>query len=121
MTTSSSKESMVKEVGGSLHRFGSTPEHIFRFEVPFLQPAGYSIKEYASMSSDLSAMMRFAGGFLVILGCTLFSVRWNTINGKLPGLAFIFCAANAACARYYGMDGGNFKMCDAEHRTPASP
>ena len=38
-------------------------------------------------SPELDAMIRFAGGFMVILGCMLFTVRWNTINGKLSGMA----------------------------------
>ena len=33
-------------------------------------------------SPELNAMIRFAGGFMVILGCMLVTVRWNTINGK---------------------------------------
>ena len=39
-------------------------------------------------SPELDAMIRFAGGFMVILGCMLFTVRWNTINGKLSGMAW---------------------------------
>ena len=39
-------------------------------------------------SPELDAMIRFAGGFMVILGCMLVTVRWNTINGKLSGMAW---------------------------------
>ena len=36
-------------------------------------------------------MIRICGGYMLIVGCMLFTVRWNTINGKLSGL--IFCGA----------------------------
>ena len=47
-------------------------------------------------SPELDAMIRFAGGFMVILGCMLVTVRWNTINGKLSGMAWSACPAPSA-------------------------
>ena len=47
-----------------------------------------------SPSAELSAMLSMMGGFLIILGCMLFTVRWNVINGKMSGLACIGCAYN---------------------------
>jgi hypothetical protein len=40
------------------------------------------------------------GGLLVILGCMLTSVRWNTINGKLSGISCLVFAANTTYATY---------------------
>jgi hypothetical protein len=41
---------------------------------------------------------------MAVLGCMLFTVRWNTINGKLSGFALIGCAANLASIG--GVPGG---------------
>merc|ERR1711879_341434 len=53
------------------------------------------------MSADAELACRFMGGLLLILGCMLFTVRWNTLNGKLSGLACIICAGNAVYATYF--------------------
>jgi hypothetical protein len=61
-----------------------------------------------TMTGDTEFMVRFCGGFLVILGCMLFTVRWNTINGKLSGLACIGCAANIGYLTFQKLDTGAF-------------
>uniref|UniRef100_A0A7S1AXY4 Uncharacterized protein n=1 Tax=Noctiluca scintillans TaxID=2966 RepID=A0A7S1AXY4_NOCSC len=58
----------------------------------------------ASMTVELEAMIKFCGGFMVILGCMLFTVRWNTINGKMSGLALILAAANSAHTAFKLLD-----------------
>eukprot|EP00656_Telonema_subtile_P039136 TRINITY_DN44273_c0_g1_i2.p2 TRINITY_DN44273_c0_g1~~TRINITY_DN44273_c0_g1_i2.p2 ORF type:complete len:138 (+),score=34.63 TRINITY_DN44273_c0_g1_i2:139-552(+) len=55
-------------------------------------------------SPELETMIRIVGGFLLILGCMLFTVRWNTINGKLSGLACIGCGANIAYTTFHLLD-----------------
>ena len=56
---------------------------------------GFFASEHAA-HPELNAMIRILGGFMLILGCMLFTVRWNIINGKLSGLACIGCGANIA-------------------------
>mmetsp|Transcript_29192 Transcript_29192/g.44103 ORF Transcript_29192/g.44103 Transcript_29192/m.44103 type:complete len:145 (-) Transcript_29192:20-454(-) len=53
------------------------------------------------MSADAELMCQFLGGLLLMIGCTLFTVRWNTINGKLSGLALIVAAANGVYRTYF--------------------
>merc|ERR1712166_213449 len=65
---------------------------------------------FDSHSAGLEAMIRICGGFFLILGCMLFTVRWNTINGKLSGLACLGCAANIGYTVYQAMDGGKFVL-----------
>mmetsp|Transcript_52035 Transcript_52035/g.111368 ORF Transcript_52035/g.111368 Transcript_52035/m.111368 type:complete len:140 (+) Transcript_52035:88-507(+) len=60
------------------------------------------------MTADMEIMIKFMGGFLVIIGCMLFTVRWNNINGKLSGLACLGCAANIAWTTYKVMDKETF-------------
>jgi hypothetical protein len=62
----------------------------------------------SAQSTELEMMIRFCGGFLVIIGCMLFTVRWNTINGKLSGLASIGCATNIAYTTFNFFDKGSF-------------
>ena len=42
--------------------------------------------------------------FIFILGCALFTVRWNTLNGKLTGLACAGCGVNIAYTTFYRLD-----------------
>ena len=53
-----------------------------------------TLAEGASPSAEVSTLLSVMGGFLIILGCMLFTVRWNTVNGKMSGLACIGCAFN---------------------------
>ena len=52
-------------------------------------------------------MLRFLSGFLMTLGCMLFTVRWNTINGKMSGLACVLSAVNVGFA-FHEKDNGVF-------------
>jgi hypothetical protein len=63
-----------------------------------------------ALTPELEIMIRFSGGFLLILGCMLFTVRWNTINGKLSGLACIGCGVNIARSVFLILDAGVFVM-----------
>merc|ERR1719491_1947837 len=47
------------------------------------------------------------GGFMIVLGCMLFTVRWNTINGKMSGLACIGNGMNMAY-RIFALDDKEF-------------
>jgi hypothetical protein len=55
------------------------------------------------VNSSVLALLRICGGFLVVLGCMLYTVRWNTINGKLSGFALILAAANIGYVVYVCM------------------
>jgi len=77
------------------------------------------------LSAEMEVMLRFCGGFAIILGCALFTVRraahnstatlknvrprfalcrWNTLNGKLTGLGFCGAGANLAHATFAVLD-----------------
>jgi hypothetical protein len=45
---------------------------------------------------------------MLVVGFMLFTVRWNPVNGKLPGLALLGCAANIGMTTFNGIDGGVF-------------
>lgn len=45
---------------------------------------------------------------MLVIGCMLFTVRWNTMNGKLSGIACIGCAVNIAMTVFNGLDSGVF-------------
>eukprot|EP00450_Noctiluca_scintillans_P005218 CAMPEP_0194487478 /NCGR_PEP_ID=MMETSP0253-20130528/7744_1 /TAXON_ID=2966 /ORGANISM="Noctiluca scintillans" /LENGTH=141 /DNA_ID=CAMNT_0039327701 /DNA_START=63 /DNA_END=488 /DNA_ORIENTATION=- len=91
----------------ALALIGGGCQQIFK---PALQFAEYEpLKAFfdipaTSMTVELEAMIRFCGGFMIILGCMLFTVRWNTINGKLSGLALILAAANSAYIAFKLLD-----------------
>ena len=44
--------------------------------------------------ANLANAIKFSGGFMVLLFAMLFSVRWNTINGKMSGLFSLLASAN---------------------------
>lgn len=72
-------------------------------QLAFLQPY-VGVADEATLSPQVDALMRMFGGLLLIIGCMLFTVRWNTINGKLSGLACIIFGANTAHVTYYRLD-----------------
>ena len=55
-------------------------------------------------------MLKTFGCFALILACALFAVRWNTVNGKLVGLAFIATGANIAHSVFTVMDKETFVL-----------
>ncbi len=63
-----------------------------------------------SLSPEVEVMTRFCGSFMLILGCMLFTVRWNTINGKLSGLACIIAGINTAVITHSTLDNGMFVL-----------
>ena len=69
-------------------------------DVPPLKPC-FSVPE---LSIELEAMIRFCGSFLLLVGSMLFSVRWNTVNGKACGLGCIGCGANIAHVTFSRLD-----------------
>jgi hypothetical protein len=81
---------------GAIALLGGGFMQIFKTEMCF-QALGPLKPMITSPATDQQSMMlQMMGGFMVILGCMLFTVRWNTVNGKLSGLACIGCAANIA-------------------------
>lgn len=61
----------------------------------------------APATPEALAAIRFAGGLLMFMFFTLFSVRWNVVNGKAGGLGCLIAGANAAHLAY-AMDGQVF-------------
>jgi hypothetical protein len=55
-------------------------------------------------------VLKTFGCFALILACALFTVRWNTVNGKLVGLAFIATGANIAHSVFTVMDKETFVL-----------
>ena len=51
--------------------------------------------------------LRFVAGPLLFMGCTLFVVRWNKVNGKAGalGCAFTACCAGANAVAAGGLNG----------------
>jgi len=59
------------------------------------------------MTDEMEMMCSMVGGFMIVLGCMLFTVRWNTINGKMSGLACIGNGMNMAY-RIFALDDKEF-------------
>merc|ERR1712194_820436 len=59
---------------------------------------------------ELEAMIKVIGSFILVLGFALFTVRWNTINGKLTGLGCILAAANIVHVFYKALDNEVFVL-----------
>ena len=57
-----------------------------------------------AVNAETDAIISFMGGFMLIIGCMLFTVRWNTINGKMSGLAMIGCAVNMGYVTFKKVD-----------------
>ena len=60
------------------------------------------------ITASMINMIKLCGGFCLVIGCMLFTVRWNTLNGKLSGIALIGCAANIGMTVFHEFDGGVF-------------
>ena len=71
----------------------------FLFSVPF-DGVVNPFFDAQSSTPGLLAMIKICGGLFIVLGCMLFTVRWNTVNGKLSGFALIGSAINLAFAVY---------------------
>jgi len=93
--------SLVMLVGGI--------QHIFYPHICF-NKVGPLIASFDKTSVELSALIQIMGGFMMILGCMLFTVRWNTVNGKLSGLACILCAGNIVNDVLNTIDKGVFLL-----------
>jgi hypothetical protein len=72
--------------------------------------------------AKVEMLLGFAGCFLLIFGCALFTVRWNTINGKLTGLACIGAGANTYYTTLNLLDkGGMYLNTTTVGEPPLSP
>ena len=89
--------------------FGGGLQLIFAPTYSYLPIAGFEPLIQDDTNASFECLLRFTGGLLCILGLILFSVRWNTINGKLPGLTFILSGANTVYAAYL-MDNSTFVL-----------
>jgi len=71
-------------------------------------PFSPSFEAQADSTRSLDVLIRICGGLYLIIGCILFTVRWNTVNGKLSGFACLGCGANIANVTFKGLDAGVF-------------
>jgi hypothetical protein len=81
-------------------------QHIFKPEY-FTQDIGPIKACFETLTPELLVVLKMYGGFMVIVGCMLFTVRWNPTNGKLAGIALLGTAANFAMTAMHN-DGGVF-------------
>jgi len=59
-------------------QFFACPHTLFQDVGPFKA-------QFKAQSADMTAMIKLAGGLLLIIGMMLSSVKWNPINGKMAG------------------------------------
>ena len=52
------------------------------------------------LSAEEEMLVKLAGSLMAILGCMLFTVRWNTVNGKLSGFAMTMAGVNFLVMTY---------------------
>lgn len=71
---------------------------------PFFDPTDST--EGAGSGKELELMTRWCGGMMLIIGCMLFSVRWNPINGKLTGLVLALNGGLSAHYAFHLYDAG---------------
>ena len=57
-----------------------------------------------------SFTLKLLGSFVLILACALFTVRWNTVNGKLVGAACVATGGNLGYSVFHGLDGAAFVL-----------
>eukprot|EP00658_Telonema_sp_P-2_P082403 TRINITY_DN8709_c0_g1_i2.p1 TRINITY_DN8709_c0_g1~~TRINITY_DN8709_c0_g1_i2.p1 ORF type:complete len:143 (-),score=47.41 TRINITY_DN8709_c0_g1_i2:675-1103(-) len=88
---------------GSMQLFWApdlTFEPIGTFAVAALNPA--------DKNASLSAVLSILASFFLILSAMLFTVRWNSINGKLSGFMCVGAGVTIARATYFTLDAGVF-------------
>ena len=49
---------------------------------------------------NLELIVRVSGALKIIIACMLSTVRWNDVNGKLSGIAFLFTAGVMTYLQY---------------------
>eukprot|EP00440_Ansanella_granifera_P004490 gb/GFBE01004868.1/.p1 GENE.gb/GFBE01004868.1/~~gb/GFBE01004868.1/.p1 ORF type:complete len:141 (+),score=40.89 gb/GFBE01004868.1/:1-423(+) len=64
----------------------------------------------AKLTPEIEALIKIVGGLLGLLGFILFTVRWNTINGKLSGLGCILLGALISHTFYKLLDKEAFVL-----------
>lgn len=69
---------------------------------------GVFMANFEVITPEIAILTRILGGFLLVIGCMLFNVRWNTVNGKLSGLSCIGCGVNIAYTTFAVLDKGVF-------------
>lgn len=76
------------------------PDHL-------LQDVGPIKAQFSAKSADLSTMIKFVGGLMLVLGLMLSGVKWNPINGKMAGLGG-FIASGYTAYSTFKADAGVF-------------
>mmetsp|Transcript_22103 Transcript_22103/g.26065 ORF Transcript_22103/g.26065 Transcript_22103/m.26065 type:complete len:137 (+) Transcript_22103:70-480(+) len=63
---------------------------------------------FDTFSPEMIILTKISGSFLLIIGFALFTVRWNTINGKLTGFGFLLASLNIGHSTFNLIDNGVF-------------
>jgi len=69
------------------------PDHLFEDFGPFKA-------QFSTKSADLSAMIKFIGGLMLMLGLMISGVKWNPINGKMAGFGGFIAAGYTAYSTF---------------------
>merc|ERR1719162_1219927 len=69
------------------------PDHLF-------QDFGPLKAQFSTKSADLSAMIKFVGGLLLIIALMFSGVKWNPINGKMAGFGGFIVAGLTAYSTF---------------------
>jgi len=69
------------------------PDHLFKDFGPVKA-------QFSAKSDDLSAMIKFVGGLMLVLALMLSGIKWNPINGKMAGFGGFIAAGYTAYSTF---------------------
>merc|ERR1711956_31590 len=74
------------------------PDHLF-------EDFGPVKAQFNAKSADLSAMIKFVGGLMLVLALMLSGIKWNPINGKMAGFGGFIAAGYTAYSTFMADSG----------------
>ena len=83
-------------------------QQIFAPDVTANGFAGIFMANFDDVTHEMAILNKIVGGLLLVIGCMLFTVRWNPTNGKLAGIACIACSFNMGHTIFNALDNGVF-------------
>jgi len=72
------------------------------------EDAGPFKATFAKSSPELATMIKFSGGFFLIIAMMFSGIKWNPVNGKMGGLGCFLCVANIVNTLFRKQDSGTF-------------
>jgi hypothetical protein len=81
----------------------------FAFPATLYEDIGPLKAQLSTKGADMDALLKFGGGLMLFIGTVFSAVKWNPMNGKMPGLAAFFVA---------GHTGYNAFKADAQEFAP---